>query len=196
MKNLVVTLVLIVFCRLSSYGQNSESGIYISQEDFENQKLSYTTNNSAEIIKIRFNEFLDKPYLSIKHNGEKTILFKDEIFAYQKKGRIVRTHNFVTYTFLEKGPIWIYFKDINNSQGKGFKRERKYYFSVSGNGKIIPLTISNLKRSFPNKHLFHHFLDAKFRSDDDLSLYDGVQNKLKINYLLETVVSTTETSTP
>lgn len=196
MKRIVVTLVLVLVCCFFSQAQNRENGIYMSQEDFENQKLSFATNNPSEKSKIKFNEFLDKPYVSIKQNGEKIILFKDDIFAYRKNNKIVRTCNFVSYIFVEKGPIWIYYKDLNNSQGKGYKRERKYYYSVSGTGKIIPLTISNLKKSFPNKNLFHHFLDAKFRTDDDLSSHDNLENKLKVNHLLETIISQTDSTAP
>lgn len=168
----------------------------MTQQDFENEKLSYATNDSSDINKIRFNEILGKPFITIKHNGEKLHLFKDDVFAYKKKRKIVRTCNFVSYTFVEKGPIWIYNKELNLSEGKGVKRVKKYYFSVSGRAKIIPLTINNLKRSYPDKTLFHHFLDAQFRSDADLSLYDDFQNKFKVNHLLETTISETAQSMP
>jgi hypothetical protein len=166
--------------------QNNLSGIYRTQLDFENRKLSYSTDAKNEKNKIRFNEFLDKPFITIKHNGEKIILFKDEIFAYQKQGGIVRTHDFVSYNFIERGVIWIYFKDITVLQGKGIKRERKYFYSVSGKDKIIPLTIYNLKRSFPGKYVFHNLLDAQFRSDFELKSYNSLEKKFQVNHLLET----------
>ena len=168
--------------------QTRNSGIYLTEMDFENQNLSYSVNDKAQTKKIRFNEFFDRPFVTIKNNGKTLKLYKEDFFAYQKKGRVVRTHHFVSYNLAEKGVIWIYFKDINNSVGKGSKRVRKYFYSVSGKSDIVPLTAYNLKRSFPLKSNFHHFLDAQFRRDSDLALYDEFQKKFKINYLLETTI--------
>jgi hypothetical protein len=196
MKKNIIAIGLAIFSGVFAYAQSNISGVFLTQMDFENNKLSYTTNDPNAENKFRFHELFGRPFITIKHNGEKIQLFKDDIFAYQKKGRIVRTCNFVSYNFVEKGMIWIYLRDMNVPLGKGIKRERKYYYSVSGKEKIIPLTISNLKNSFPNKHLFHHFLDAHFRSDRDLASYDGFNNKLKVNHLLETTFFQTETTTP
>jgi hypothetical protein len=188
MKKILKTAGLILLSVVFTYAQNKQSGIFLTQLDFENGKLSYSDDDPSNKNKIHFHEFLDRPFVTIKHNGEKLKFFKDEIFAYQKNGRVVRTCNFVPYTFVERGPIWVYRRDFTVSKGKGTKRERKYYFSVAGKETIIPLTTHNLKRSFPDKPLFHHLLDAQFRTDNELSLYDGLQNKLKVNYLLETTI--------
>src|SRR5687767_653513 len=97
---------------------NAQSGVYLSLNDFENNRLSYATNAESAENKIRFNEFLHKPYIIVKHNGEKIHIFKDEIYAYKNKNNIVRTWNFTPYYFLEKGHVWIYYKDIYASQPK------------------------------------------------------------------------------
>lgn len=195
MKQILISLAVVVTAMMAN-AQSEGNGVYLTQTDFENKKLSYSTNDRSAVNKIRFNEILGKPYLTIRHNGEKIILFKDDIFAYKKKGNIVRTSEFVSYNFLEKGVIWIYFKDMNVAQGKGMKREKKYYYSVSGKGRIIPLTIYNLKKSFPGKYTFHNFLDAQFRGDSELSLYDSFQKKFKVNHLLETTIFGTADAIP
>lgn len=176
--------------------QKKASGLYLTQLDFENGTLSYFTKDPDQKIRINFHEFLDKPYITIKQGGEKTILFKDEIFAYRNKGKIVRTRDLVSYNFIEHGVIWIYYKDINVALGKGMKRERKYYFAVSPKDKILPLTIYNLKRSFPDKHKFHNFLDAQFRSDSELASFNSFANKFQVNHLLETTVFTPASTIP
>lgn len=164
---------------------NAQSGVYLSLEDFENNKLTYATNSQSDKNKIRFNEFIAKPYIIVKHNGEKVHVFKDDIYAYKNKSNIVRTWNFKQYTFLEKGAVWIYYKDVYATQPKGIQRVRKYFYSTSGKGEILPLTIYNLKRSFPRNSLLHVFLDARFRSDAELSEYDSYANKFAVNDLLE-----------
>lgn len=188
MKKIIISLVFAGLLTASANAQNKTSGVYLSLADFENNKLSYASNATAEKNKIRFNEFAEKPFITIKHNGEKEKLFKDDIFAYRNKGKIVRTWNFRSYNYIEKGPVWIYFKDVSISQGKGIKRERKYYYAVSGQSEIKPLTIHNLKRSFPDNHLFHDLLDAQFSNDAELSLYDRFEGKFKVHHLLETTV--------
>ena len=194
-KNITV-LISIMFLVNLAMAQSQQTGIYLTQEDFERKKLSYSPNDEETRTSIRFNELLDKPYINIKHNGEKLVLFKDDIFAYQKKGRIVRSRDFESYNFVEKGAIWIYFKDVTTPLGKGIKRERKYYYSVSGDSRILPLTIYNLKKSFPGKHHFHNFLDAQFRHDADLIAYNKLERKFKVNHLIETTVFKTPDAAP
>jgi hypothetical protein len=118
---------------------NAQSGIYRTLDDFENNRLTYATNDDTEKNKIRFNEFWSKPYIIVKQNGEKIFVFKDEIYAYKNKKNIVRTWNFTPYYFLEKGPIWIYYKDVYASQPKGIQLVRKYFYSTYGKGEILPL---------------------------------------------------------
>lgn len=186
MKKIFTSLVFASLFGMVGSAQNSASGVYLSQTDFENNKLTYANNAESETNKVRFNEFFDKPFITITHNGNKEQLFKDDIFAYKNKGNIVRSWNFASYNFAEKGAIWIYYKDLNVSKGKGIRRERKYFYSTTGTSEIIPLTVYNLKKSFPDKHLFHDFLDAQFERDRELSLYDSFEKKYKVNHLLET----------
>jgi len=195
MKYLIAVACAMAF-GLFGYSQDKTSGVYLTAIDFENGTLSYSTGAENEENKIRFNEIIQKPFINIKHKGEKIILFKDDIYAYKKKGTIVRTHNFVSYHFLEGGVIWIYYRDITTLPGKGMKRERKYYYAVSGNDKILPLTIMNLKKSFPEKYAFHYMLDAQFRTDSDLVSYNVLERKSQVNHLLETTSLITGSAMP
>ena len=190
--SLACGIMLVVFAN----AQKHPRGIYMTALDFENKKLSYSTSDPKDKNKIRFNELFGKPYVTIRHNGEKIVLFKDEIFAYRKNRNIIRTHGFVSYNFIEQGVIWIYFRDLTISIGKGIKRERKYYYSVSAKDEIIPLTIHNLKRSFPQKHLLHNFLDAQFKGDSELASYNNFVNKFQVNHLLETTIFITVNAIP
>ena len=179
------TIYLVLSITLFAITANCQSGVYLSLEDFEQNKLTYATNATSDRIKIRFNEFIEKPFIIVKHNGQKIHVFKDEIYAYKNKNHIVRTWNFTPYYFLEKGPVWIYYKNVYVSQPKGMQRTRKYFYSTTGNSAILPLTVHNLKRSFPDNDLLHIALEAQFRNDSELAGYDNFANKFKVNYLLE-----------
>ena len=187
MKKIVMALSFAAYSIMLANAQNRQSGVYITLNDFENNNLMYSTRATSEVNKIHFNEFIVRPFIIVKHNREKIQLFKDEIFAYRNKDKVVRTWNFVPYNFIDKGLIWIYDKEVY-TEGKGIRKERKYFFSTYGKGEIIPLTIYNLKRSFPDNHLFHVLLDAQFRSDAELSNYDSFEKKFKVNHLLETTI--------
>jgi len=140
MKKIVMSVAFATLFGLLANAQRNQDGVYLSQSDFENNKLSYATNSGS---KVRFNEFLDKPFITVNKSGKKEKLFKDEIFAYQHNGNVTRTWNFAPYIFLEKGVIWIYSREEYVSKGKGIRREKKYYYSVSGKDEILPLVGSS-----------------------------------------------------
>lgn len=190
MKKIFMSLALTGLFGMYANAQRNQSGIYLNYTDFNNNRLSYASNTASDKNKIRFHEFSGKDFITVNHNGEKKKLFKDEIYAYQQNnGQVVRTWNRIPYTLSEQGNIWIYYRDVNVSRGKGIQMERKYFYSTIGDGEIMPLTINNLKHSFPDKYLFQNFLDAQFRTDAELSLYDGFAKKFKVNRLLETTVA-------
>ena len=196
MKRYLIACACAMAWGLFAYSQSKESGIYLTQLDFENGVLSYSTAAKNEKNKIRFNEIVEKPFINIRHNGEKIVLFKDDIYAYVKNSTIVRTHNFVSYNFLDRGVVWIYYKDITTPLGKGIKRERKYYYALSGSDKIIPLTVMNLKKSFAENYALHNLLDAQFRKDSDLASYNSLEKKFQVNHLLETTLFGTGNAMP
>ncbi len=49
---------------------------------------------------------------------------------------------------------------------------KNYYFSSSASSEVKELTLTNLKKAFPDNHKFHDALDAEFKSDSELALYD------------------------
>ncbi|MBN8858633.1 MAG: hypothetical protein J0H29_09610 [Sphingobacteriales bacterium] len=192
MTKILISLAFTGLFGLHADAQQNQRGIYLNYNDFKNNRLSYAGNAATETNKIRFHEFSGKNFISVNHNGEKTKLFKDKIYAYRRNnGQVIRTWNRTPYTLSEQGIIWIYFRDVNVSQGKGIRMERMYFYSMAGNSEILPLTISSLKHSFPAKYLFHNFLDAQFRNDAELSLYDSFSGKFKVNHLLETTTAAT-----
>ncbi len=185
MKAIIMILILAGSSGIFANAQNKRDGVYLSLRDYENSKPSYTKNDG---YKIHFNEFLKKPFITMNHDGQRSTVFKDEIFAFRHNDNVIRTWNLIPYNLLEQGIILIYYKDQAVSRGKGMKAERKYFYSTADKDEIIPLTILNLKNSFPDKYLFQNFLDAQFKNDSELSLYDEFSKQYKVNQLLKTTV--------
>ena len=85
------------------------------------------------------------------------------------------------YQILEAKDIYIYSADILVRKGT---TDKAYFFSVGPNGEVLPLTIVNLKKAFPDNHRFHDSLDMMFRDDSPLTKYDNFHKMFKVNRLL------------
>jgi hypothetical protein len=85
------------------------------------------------------------------------------------------------YQILEAKDIYIYSADILVRKGT---TDKAYFFSVGPNGEVLPLTIVNLKKAFPDNHRFHDVLDMAFKNDSQLTKYDDFHKMFKVNRLL------------
>ena len=86
------------------------------------------------------------------------------------------------YQVLEAKALYIYSLDVLVRKGTF---DKAYFFSVGPNGDLLPLTILNLKKQFPDNHAFHDLLDMWFKHDSDLTRYDQFHKMFKVNRLLE-----------
>lgn len=186
MKKIFSIVAIIAIAAVAARAQKNNKALYLSYNQFHFDKPEFVENKE---VKIKLNEFLDRPFFTVKQNGQKLKVFKDEVFAYKsKKGDVIRLWNIVPYHLSEEGIIWIYYREVLAS-GKGIQKEKKYYYSVGGNGKILPLNKWNLKSSFPDKKLFQNFLDAQFKSDSELLLYNDYAKEFQVNHLLKTTIN-------
>ena len=85
------------------------------------------------------------------------------------------------YQIVEAKALYIYTLDVIVRKGAS---EKTYFCSVGPNGDVVPLTILNLKKAFPDNHTFHDLLDMSFKHDSDLTRYDGFHKMFKVNRLL------------
>src|SRR5215475_2920905 len=85
------------------------------------------------------------------------------------------------YQIIEAKTVYIYSFDLLVRKAAS---EKTYFFSVGPNGDVLPLTILNLKKAFPNNHVFHDLLDMSFKHDSDLTKYDDFHKMFKVNRLL------------
>ena len=95
--------------------------------------------------------------------------------------RSVRVVGNEQYQILEAKDIYIYSADILVRKGT---TDKAYFFSAGPNGEVLPLTIVNLKKAFPDNHRFHDVLDMAFKNDSQLTKYDDFHKMFKVNRLL------------
>jgi hypothetical protein len=85
------------------------------------------------------------------------------------------------YEVIEARALYIYSSDMVVRKGA---IEKAYFFSVGPIGDILPLTIANLKKAFPDNHAFHDSLDMMFKNDSQLTKFDDFHKMFKVNRLL------------
>lgn len=176
------TMLSIIFTVLgSTIAVAQKSGVYLTVSDFESGKLSYVINCSTEKHKIKLHEFLDKDYITVVHKGQSINLKKEEIFGYRdctdKIYRLALNRHFEVLNPTER----ILLFKIETLPSKSQPETTAYYFSNNASGNVQDLTLTNLKKAFPDNHKFHDALDAQFKTDDDLAAYDFFHKEYKIN---------------
>ncbi len=180
MKTLLFSLLL----STAAFAQNDKSGVYLTFDDYLNNKLSYEINCATEKHTIRLNEFLNESYITVVHNGVSTKLNKVNIYGVVSCTEpLARFQNNEHFHFAEKGGVWIFYKEVSVSEGKGSKMERRYYFSKKGDGKLMELTAENLKAAFPENHKLHDMIDAN--SANNINQYDTFHKMFRVNHFLK-----------
>jgi len=169
----------------------SQSGLYMSAADYQNNKLSFA-GYDGKAHKIRLKDLWGSRNLEVVHDGQKYRFHKDKVFAYQdSKRRVFRFFNNYSneYQILENKTVVIYSMKVNETASKGIRSVTRYFFSVSLDGDIIPLTLEKIKDAFPDDHKLHDELDKFFRKDEELISYDRRHQSYRINHVLGSYLS-------
>jgi hypothetical protein len=177
-------LVLILFISISS-AMYSQQGVYLNVNNFRDGKLEHTIDCSAKKSSIKLNLLLDKPYITITHDGQSTRLNKGDIFGYRDcKGNMYRFIGKRPYTILNPSEeILLYRFQIAGSKNQNART--LYKFSVSRDQQTYDLTIDNLKRALPDYAKFHDQLTAVFDSDSELTKYDSFYKTYHLNRIYQ-----------
>jgi len=157
----------------------SQGGIYKTSGDFTSNKL--TDEGSC---KIRVHDFFYRmPTIAVISGGEKHTYKKNELYGFRNcNDEMFRFYKNTEYRIEEAGNIFIYTKERNIAQSKGYKVVKAYYFSTSADGDIMPLTIENLKGAYRTNEKFLELID-QFFNQGDVNEYDHVHKTFKLNYV-------------
>lgn len=166
----------------------------MNSRDYENNKLSYGINCDSTSRKIKLNHFFSKNYIDLIWGEKKIQLYKDSIFGYRDcKQNDFRFYNNYDheYLILENKYMILYEADLPEPTSDGRRNQLvpNYFFSTSLTSAIIPLTLINLKKAFPDNIKFHSLLDIEFEGDKKLTTFDDTHKMYKINYLLHFTIA-------
>lgn len=180
MKRIFLTLsaaMLGVVLGLPAVAQTGKTGLYLSDVDFAEGKVSY----GAEHHKIKANVPFQHGKVKVWHGEQQMLLDKSQLYGYRDKNQ--QDYRFVgnnAYKILDAKGFNMYSREVETSKGKGRVKETKFYFSAEPGSEIKELTIANLKQAFPENGKFHQLLDMQFRSNDELVRYDDFSKVFKL----------------
>ncbi len=162
------------------------SGLYLTANDFQQQKLTYEIDCSNASDKIKVNNFLGSSTGYVLAKGEKHSFDKKNVYGYRDcKNKAFRFYNGNEYQIIDTAGFYMYYQympeEIN--KGKAPVKKDEYFFSKNADGNLELLTMDNLKKAFPYNNNFHYALDANFKADKDLLVYDTFQKNYKVKYL-------------
>lgn len=168
-----------------SVSQKDRSGIYITSNDFINQKLSFTIDCKSQKHKIKSDLLFHEKEISIKHSDTTYIIVKDSLYGIKDcDGTVERIWHNSEYLMLNPSETILIYKVVTGNETKNSPSIAHYYFSKNADGEIQDLTIYNIKSTFPDNHKFHDILDLQFQNDDDLIKFDNFHKIMKINRVL------------
>ena len=161
------------------------SGIYLSAADYDNRRLTAEGDCGSKAHKLDLHDVLNKPYIHVTHEGERQRYAKNDLFGFRAcDGSDYRFASSLEYRIVETRELFIYTRETYVTVGKSRHVVIDYSFSVGSGGKVLPLTLDNLKWAFPDNHAFHDSLDQMFGGGQDLALYDQFHKMFKVNRLL------------
>jgi len=193
MKTLMIlsTVTLISVTTGSVNAQNkttATSGLYLTADDFQQQKLSYEIDCGNKNDKIKTNGFFGSSIGYVLSKGEKHEFNKKIVYGYRScQNKNYRFYNGEEYLLVVTAGFYIYYQYRleENVKGKSLIKKDAYFFSKIPVGDLQLLTIDNLKNAFPANSSFRYALDANFRSDKDLLAYDSFAKNYKVKYLFK-----------
>ena len=190
MENLKI-LFLLSFISISGIvAQNHivTSGIYLTAEDYQNNKLIEEEECKKDQAEFKKHDFFTRESFEVIYKGKKKTFLKSNIFAYRDcNNKTWRFFNNKEYEIVEKLDIYVYKLSKIVLNGITVEKDPVFYFSKGLKGEIKQLTIDNLKATFAENKQFCHLVDEGLKSDipdKAAHSYDFTHKMYKVNYLL------------
>ncbi len=185
---LLITVVIFLAYSQSSFAQKDSSGIYYTEQDFIDKKLSFAINVKTEKHKINDTYFLNESDIRIKHHDSVYTVKKSEIWGYKStSGMTIRFYDNNTYEVLNPNEQVLLYKHVHitpevKSAPTVFIL---YFFTRYAQNVPVELTKANVKAAFGDNPKFCAAIDENFKSDGQLIAFDKDNHLYKLNWLLQ-----------
>ncbi len=178
-------LIMSSICGTSQTIQSGQGGLYVTYEDFVNQKLTYPVSCSNSSDKIKLNDLFGSKMVYVTVNGEKHGFERTKVYGYRScDNKNYRFYDKEIYQIINTVGFFMYYQFKTESVAKGsLVKKDAYFFSAEANGQILNLNKANLNRTFAHNENFCYKVDEDFNSEKDLVTYDPYLKGYKIQYL-------------
>ena len=182
---LVVALLLQVSLTAQTYSK-ARYGVYLSADDFMHNKLSYGFADENRQNKLILHNTFGSSRIEIVNNDNKKSFEKKDIYGYRDNGVDYRVINGNDFLIVDTTDFFIYSQTHETKLMKWqVQKQTSYYFSLTANSKIEPLTKNNIENALSYNKEFDHYLNTTFKSDRELAEYNNHVKKYEIKYLYE-----------
>ena len=181
---LVLGILVIISAANHAMAQTATAGLYLTPDDFLQQKITYPVECNNGKDKLKLNDFWGSATGYVISRGEKHAFKKSKVYGYKTcKNENYRFYQNTAYRIIDTAGFYVYHRCMQTEQKKGFVKTDTYFFSTQADNTIQRLNSDNLKKAFPGNQTFQYALDAHFRSDKDLVAWDPYNKTYKIKYL-------------
>lgn len=162
----------------------NSAGVFLNASDFTSKHISYSKVEGKR-YHFRTYQFLNTSYIKITIGDSVHKLYKNTIYGYRTKDNICyRFYKNDTYEIINPTETILLYSKTYLTGYKSYVAT-SYYFSLTANSEIFPLSIYNLKLASTGDTLFHDQLDAHFKKDEDLLKYDAFYNMYELNKIYQ-----------
>src|SRR5271154_7067171 len=148
----VMTILIVGAGTTNAQNKNAVTGgLYLTSNDFQQEKLTYEIDCSNANDKIKPNEFFGSSTGYILSKGEKHEFNKKKVYGYRNcENKTYRFYNGEAYLLIDTAGFYMYYqyRPEEHIKGKGLIKKDEYFFSKNADGDLQLLTIENLKNSF------------------------------------------------
>ena len=172
---MIIAIILTFGFTEKSNAQKQSKGLYLTDNDYANHKLSYTGDA------ISIHEFLGGGNVTVISNGQKQEFEKSKIFGYKDDdGKDYRFYDNRSYQIVDATEFFLYSYDKLIQQGKGPKPTKVYYFSKNSGTEVLALTPENIAIAFPDNAKFRYLVEVAYKSAMNLYAYDNLTHQYEI----------------
>ncbi len=180
-SSIIISSILALFVMA---GAKAQTGVYVNAGDLQKNNATIDGRPAAGIGNVRLRGgFNASQEFTVVHGGTTTKYAKTKVYGFRDASNIsYRFYANTSYKIAEQGNVFIYTREEHIAQSKGYTTETRYFFSNGPEGRILPLTVGNLKNEFRANEKFTDLMDSYF-TNNNVAEYDNIHKIFKVNYV-------------
>ena len=182
MKTLWVIAAGILLNQMPGSAQSGICGIYRNSAEFKSGNAALAGKNTC----LNLHEVFKTNLLQVRYNDSTYTFRKDELYGYKDEDdQIYRLSHGKPFQIMNPSEQMLLYKTTSGTGLKNSPHTNHYFFSTEAGTEIQPLTLPNLKKAYAGDPPFLNLIAVSFSKDPELTSWDKVHRKYKLNSLLD-----------